>query len=185
MSRKTVVRWRDWSGEGLEHLVLEERPDGVRADAVVLGVEDGEAFAIRYRIDCDAGWRALRLRLSLLGRNTELDLSGDGTGRWSDGSGAFLSDLAGALDVDITATPFTNTLPVRRLSLRAGESETILVVYVRIPELAVITARQRYTCLEPGRRYRFESMDSDFTREIEVDGNGLVLTYPGLFQRVR
>ncbi|MGZ6241806.1 MAG: putative glycolipid-binding domain-containing protein [Candidatus Binataceae bacterium] len=27
-------------------------------------------------------------------------------------------------------------------------------------------------------------MDSDFTRDIEVDGHGLVVTYPGLFRRV-
>jgi hypothetical protein len=27
-------------------------------------------------------------------------------------------------------------------------------------------------------------LDSDFTREIEVDDNGLVVTYPGLFRRV-
>jgi len=58
------------------------------------------------------------------------------------------------------------------------------VVYVRIPELTVTTERQRYGCLAPRRRYRFESVDSDFGREIEVDGDGLVVTYPDLFRRV-
>jgi len=43
---------------------------------------------------------------------------------------------------------------------------------------------QRYTCLEPMRRYRYESLDSDFTREIEVDLDGLVVVYPGLFRRI-
>ena len=68
--------------------------------------------------------------------------------------------------------------------LAAGQAEAIHVVYVRFPDLEVTIDRQRYTCLEPRRRYRYESMDSDFTREIEVDQDGLVVTYPGLFRRV-
>ena len=47
-----------------------------------------------------------------------------------------------------------------------------------------MTDPQRYTCLAPLKRYRYESIDSDFTREIEVDSRGLVVTYPGLFRRL-
>jgi len=50
--------------------------------------------------------------------------------------------------------------------------------------LTVTIDPQRYTCLEPMRRYRYESLDSDFTREIEVDLDGLVVVYPGLFKRI-
>jgi hypothetical protein len=184
MSRTVVARWRDWSGEGLEHLVLREGPDGIRADSVVVGAEDGELFGARYRILCDIGWRARRLEVSLVGDDRRLDLSSDGGGHWTDPSGAPRPDLAGAIDVDLTSTPFTNTLPIRRLGLRSGQSETIRVVYVRLPDLSVTTNRQRYTCLEPGPRYRYESVDSDFAREIEVDNDRLVVTYPGLFRRV-
>ena len=104
--------------------MLETRPDGVHADAAILGTADsGEAFAARYRIDCDAGWRVRRLRLTLLGQDTELELSSNDAAQWTDGSGTRRPDLGGAVDVDISATPFTNTLPIRRLALRAGESE--------------------------------------------------------------
>lgn len=34
-----------------------------------------------------------------------------------------------------------------------------------------------------GAVYRFESLDSGFTADVEVDAAGLVVTYPGLFQR--
>lgn len=85
--------------------------------------------------------------------------------------------------MDITATPFTNTLPIRRLRLRSGQAETILVAWVEVPALTVVAKPQRYTCLEPGR-YRFEALDSGFTRDIEVDEDGLVRTYPDLFRRV-
>jgi uncharacterized protein len=184
VNRTVVLRWQDWSGEGLEHLVLREAPDGVTADSVVLGSADGQLFAARYRIVCDSGWRVRRLEVSLVGEGVSLQLSSDGDGQWTDRSGAPRPDLTGAIDVDLSATPFTNTLPIRRLHLGDGQSETIRVVYVRFPDLAVTTERQRYTCLEPGRRYRFASVDSDFTRDIEVDAAGLVVTYPELFRRL-
>jgi hypothetical protein len=58
-----------------------------------------------------------------------------------------------AVDVDISITPFTNTLPIGRLKLHTGESQEILAVYICMPDLAISTDRQRYTCLEAGRRY--------------------------------
>jgi uncharacterized protein len=57
-------------------------------------------------------------------------------------------------------------------------------VYVRLPDFTVTIDPQRYTCLKRGWRYRYESLDSDFTRDIDIDADGLVVTYPGLFRRV-
>ena len=58
------------------------------------------------------------------------------------------------------------------------------MVYIVIPQGRVTVDPQRYVCLEPRRRYRYESLDSDFVREIAVDADGLVTTYPDLFRRV-
>lgn len=59
------------------------------------------------------------------------------------------------------------------------------MVYVLLPEFKITTDPQRYVCVEHGRRFRYESLDSDFVREIEVDTGGLEIDYPGLFKRVR
>jgi hypothetical protein len=184
VSRTIVARWKDWSGEGLEHLVLHEGPEGVTADSIVLAPPAGTVAAGRYRTACDPGWRVRRLEVSVAGRDGGLELSSDGAGRWVDRAGAPVAALDGAIDVDISATPFTNTLPIRRLGLSVGGTATIAVLYIRFPGLEVTLERQRYTCLDPGRRYRYESVDSGFTRDIEVDEDGLVVTYPGLFQRI-
>jgi hypothetical protein len=87
------------------------------------------------------------------------------------------------VDVDLPITPFTNTLPIRRLGLRAGEHAEIPVVYVHSPALTLEVDRQIYTCLAPLHRYHYAAADGSFSREIEVDARGLVLTYPGLFRR--
>ena len=184
MTRTIIARWRAEEDDGLEHLVLEEGPEGLVAEAAVLGRSDGEAFAACYRIACDRLWRVRQLEVRIIASPRRLQLVADGEGRWSDGSGASLEVLNGAIDVDLSASPFTNTLPIRRLQLEAGQSAEIVTAYVRFPELAVSADGQRYTCLEPMRRYRYESLDSDFVREIEVDADGLVVRYPGLFTRV-
>jgi hypothetical protein len=183
MSEKIVARWQDWSGKGLEHLVLQEDPDEIVAEAAIVGSVDDDNFAARYRILCDGSWRVTELEVSQIGDDHWIELSSDGAGNWFDASANPLPELKGAIDIDISITPFTNTLPIRRLQLERDQSAEILVVYIQIPGLTLATDRQRYTCLEPNRRYRFESLDSDFKRDIEVDEHGLVVTYPDLFRR--
>jgi hypothetical protein len=183
MNKKTVARWQNWSGESIEHLALTEATEGVWAEAVIIGKENDNAFAAQYTIACEAEWRVRKVNLSLIGNDQEVKLASDGLGNWSDQSGA-LPKLKGAIDIDISATPFTNTLPIRRLKLQTGQSANILVVYIQLPELHISIDSQRYTCLETNHLYRFESLDGDFVRNIETADNGLVVTYPGLFQRV-
>lgn len=178
----TVVRWEDWTGRDLQHLVLTERDDDIVADAVCV-VAEGGRFAVRYRLRCDRAWRCRELDVAVIGDDRVLRLRGDGLGRWTDGDGAPLPALAGAIDVDLPITPFTNTLPIRRLALAPGAAAEIAVVYVRPPELTIEIDRQIYTCLEPLRRYRYEAVDGTFTAEIDVDAQGLVITYPDLFRR--
>jgi hypothetical protein len=184
MSRTIVARWQDWSGTGIQHLVLKESADDVVVDCAVIGSEEDFQFAARFRILCDGAWRVKKVEAGVIGDDRHIELSSDGAGRWRDGRGEPLPHLEGAVDVDLPITPFTNTLPIRRLGLGAGQSADIRVAYIRLPEFTVETDPQRYICLEPGRRYRYESLDSDFVREIDIDADGLVVTYPGLFRRV-
>jgi hypothetical protein len=183
MERTVVARWQDWTGTGTEHLVLTQRSDHIIAEGVVLATADPTPFAATYRIECDTCWRVKAMRTRIIGIDAAVDLQSDGAGRWHDGSGT-LPDLDGAIDVDLSITPFTNTLPIRRLDLAEGQRVEIRAVYVRFPDLIVTIDRQRYTCLKRGRQYRYESVDSDFVRDIDVDADGLVTTYPGLFRRI-
>jgi hypothetical protein len=179
-----VARWRDWSGEGLEHLVLRDGSSGWLAESLVIGDAEGARFAAHYIVECDSEWRTREAAVSITGSGRGVILTSDGSGAWRGTGDNPPAALNGAIDVDITATPFTNTLPICRLGLEAGQSADITVAYIDVPSLSLSADPQRYTCLEPMRRYRFESLDSDFVREIEVDENGLVMNYPGLFKRV-
>lgn len=184
MKKTITALWEDWSGVSIEYLVLNETSGRITAESAIISRDADSPFAARYEIVCSQDWRVRSVSISLAGKERGISLSSDGGGNWSDGSGT-VSSLRGAIDVDITATPFTNTIPVRRLKLKPGESADIITLYIHLPEMTVSTDPQRYTCLEARKLYRFESLDSDFKRDIEFDADGLVATYPGLYKRLR
>jgi hypothetical protein len=184
MTKAIVARWQDWDARGIEHLVLRESGRETVAESVVVGSADDSLFALRYRVRCDKSWRVRSAEIGVVGSDRKIQIAGDGKGNWFDASGKRLRKLAGAIDIDLSASPFTNTLPIRRLKLRAGQSAEIVTVYILAPALTLTTDPQRYTCLAPLERYRYESLDTDFTRDIEVDRRGLVVTYPGLYRRL-
>jgi uncharacterized protein len=181
------VMWAPWEGLGLEHLRIVTSDGGVVANGLVIGLEAGRPFRIGYEVRCDERWRVREVRVATPdSEGPVLELQADGEGRWMRRGGEPLPELDGCIDVDISATPFTNTLPIRRLGLEHGESEELVVTYVRVPELLVGPERQRYGCLEAtanGGLYRFEALPSAFTAELPVDADGLVIDYPGLFRR--
>ena len=183
------VMWIPWSGPGLEHLRLSLLPGGgAVADGLVLGLAGQRPFRARYEVRCDDRWRTRQVRVEALDAGRPpLILSADGEGRWTAGGGEAVSALDGCVDVDIAVTPFTNTLPIRRLDLPAGEAADLRVAYIGVPDLRLTADPQRYTCLAArpdGGLYRFQSRDGDFTADLSVDADGLVIEYPTLFRRI-
>jgi uncharacterized protein len=182
------IMWIPWSEPGLEHLRLLQQNGTILADSIILGVSKRMPFRLLYEITCDSHWNVRELSLTLWsGKRKSIKILADGQGHWSTHTGDPIPSLDGCVDVDISATPFTNTLPIRRLALRPGQSVELLVAYVLIPEMELMTDRQRYTCLElnaGGGLYKYESIESDFSAELPVDSDGLVIDYPGLFKSV-
>ena len=182
------VMWSAWNEPGLGHLRLVVHDDGIVANGLVIGVTEGRPFRVAYEVRCDADWRVRALRV--VAPNPKLprvDLLSDGEGTWTMTDGRAVPELQGCIDADISVTPFTNTLPIRRLSLAPGESAELYVAYVEGTELQAWPEPQRYTCLEKSDRrglYRFLSLVGGFTAYMPVDADGLVLDYPGLFRRV-
>lgn len=171
----------------MEHLRLMLGAEAVVADGLVLGVREGHPFRIAYEVRCDVGWRVRAARVGVPGSDVPaVDLLSDGEGNWRTPDERVVAELEGCMYVDISDTPFTNTLPIRRLGLAPMESADVLVAYVEGTELQAWPEPQRYTCLEKRKRselYRFLSLDGGFTADLPVDADGLVLDYPGLFRR--
>ena len=171
----------------MEHLTLVVSGGEAAADGIVLGVANDSPFRLHYKVICDSSWRVRRAKINLMDGRRSLSLTSSGEGQWFNEEGAEISALDGCIDIDITATPFTNTLPIHRLALEQGESADIKVAYVWIPDLEVESDEQRYTCLEigaDGGKYHFEQIATGFKALIQVDADGLVEDYEDLFGRV-
>jgi hypothetical protein len=184
LSRSVV--WVPAHTTGIEHLTVETDYEGVRARSVVITVDDERAMRLDYNIVCDTEYRVRKARLFVEGGRI-LHLLADGEGTWTDWAGMPIPALDGCIDIDISATPFTNTLPIRRLEWSVGQSKVLRMAYVEVPTLTLSVEEQRYTCLEQsadGALFRFESLDGGFTADLPVDAEGLVKDYPGLFRRL-
>ena len=168
---------------GFEHC----RFGATSADAVVLAFDDGmRPYRLAYRLDWSRDGRLRSATLSVTddAGSRGLDLVADGAGHWRDGTNGALPALDGCLDIDIWPTPFTNAFPIRRTPFAIGERRMVRVAWVEAPALTVRPVPQAYTRLRD-RLYRFESLDgSGFVADLAVDGDGLVIDYPGLFARV-
>jgi hypothetical protein len=128
-----------------------------------------------------------RIRVTDLLHNKTLAFIQKSKGVWIDEGDQPMEAFMGCTDVDIMITPFTNTLPIRRMKMTLHESKEISVVYFSLPDLSVSKLDQRYTFLsqEKGHNvYKYESLSSGFTSNIKVDGQGFVIDYPGIFKLV-
>jgi hypothetical protein len=181
------MRALSWSGvqEWLaEHVQVELAADGLLATGVQLGAEP-EPYRLDYQLDVPHDWITRRL---------EVDASGDGWRRAivleRDVEGVWTVDgrrdprLRGALDCDLAFSPLTNVMPILRHDLhqRAARRDFVMA-WVSVPDLQVHRSPQRYEHVRPGV-VRYVALDDDFTAELEVDADGLVVRYPRLAERV-
>ena len=174
--------WRPDLGEGTEQFSFRTTDRGFEARGTVTATLEGKPLDASYLVETDAAWRTRHVRVDVKGGGT-LEIFSDGAGRWRHADGAALPELAGCIDPDISMTPFTNTVAIRRLGSNVGEKADIRVAYILVPELSVRPAPQRYTHLS-AVLWRFDGLDIDFTADIAVDEDGFVVDYPGLFRRV-
>lgn len=167
--------WTALEEPGTEQLSLNRTDQGWLAEGRFLGQWKGESATGSYRLHLLPDWRVVRVEVVWNGRS--LSLQSDGAGHWQGPEGP-LPEVSGCLDVDIAWTPFTNTLPIRRM----GHTGEIKALFLSPPDLNPQMVLQRYTLLDNGR-WRYESLTSGYTNEITVDAEGLVVEYPGLFLR--
>lgn len=177
-----------WVALGARELAAEGRQTGLVP----------RPYEVRYRLWTVDGFVTSRLAVESRweeGR-AELDLRRDDSGTWL-ADGRPRPDLAGALDIDLAACPLMNSMPVLRHGLHRpgggpgsprGE-HTLRMAFVDVPDLRVTCAVQRYAHLRTrgsgrgeGAFVRFRS--DGFESELELDGEGLVVDYPGLGHRL-
>ena len=109
-------------------------------------LKDQRPMLPNYQVHCDENWLTHRVHVErTIGKDTKtLSLSVEKSGLWCC-PGQEVAEVRGCLDVDLSLTPATNTLPIRRLDLGIGKSESVTAAWIKFPELALQPLSQRYT----------------------------------------
>ena len=186
----TQAAWRHHDArDGFEVAYFERQGDGWRLHGCTTAVEDGQSWAVDYQLDVDANWITRTARItshSATGRR-QVVLEADGSGNWTV-NGVTAPHLTGCLDVDLESSAMTNTLPVHRLALAAGQQESVPAAYVRALDLRVERLEQTYLRVADdasGQNYDYAAPVFDVRCRLQYDDTGLVVDYPGLASRVR
>lgn len=178
---RQVRLWTRIDQPSLEYFELLENGSDMVLRGTILTADDGDALRVEYVVRCDAMWvtRSVQVTQTRRGKTTDLRLAVDDQRRWWR-DGAEVTAVAGCIDADISLTPSTNLLPIRRLKLGEGAAADVTAAWIRLPEMQIEPLPQRYTRART-HVYHYESSGGDFTTDIEVDDAGLVVSYPPLW----
>jgi hypothetical protein len=175
----TTSNVRVWKGiHTLEVFTLEPNSTGLIAG----GILTSRSFDARYKIVMDQYWRIIKLTVRVIADPVrQLVLNRGDRGIWTDAQGIVLPQLEGCQEIDISATPFTNSIPIKKMT--GLKEKSFLVAYINIPELSVTAVEQRYTKLA-GEKYKYQNLSTGFSAELGFDQFGLINDYPGLFKTI-
>jgi uncharacterized protein len=164
-----------------EHATLTIRDTGLSLVGTVIGAQGGIPARVEYRVLTGGNGLTTAVHVRDL-RGFEqrtLTLERSAKGAWTV-NGTPDRALKGCTDVDLGCTPSTNTLPLRRLRLAVGGSQTIQAAWIRFPELTVEKADQAYTRLDE-MTYRYQS--ATYSAELVVDEDFVVAAYAEAWRR--
>lgn len=167
----------------LENCLVSVTGKGAEITSTIIGLYENIIYRVEYRIITNLHWETMLAEITSRPSNIidTIRMETDGKGNWVL-NGENAAQFEECLDIDIPLTPFTNTLPIRRLSLQDQQSQEIQVVYCDLLTRELKPARQKYTRLS-ATEYHYQNIPNDFEATIVVDDQGLVVDYPGLFVR--
>jgi hypothetical protein len=178
------LAWRRVDATGLERCELRGADAGWTLSGTILLVEKDVPFEARYEVTCDPEWVTQTVAVDVRGpqgaRSLRISVR---DGVWRHEEGAEIDAIGGCVDVDLSWSPSTNTLPIRRLGLDVGQAEAATAAWVRFPGLTVEPLPQEYRRLGE-RRYRYSSAGGRFVAELDVDDDGVVTRYGDIWARV-
>jgi hypothetical protein len=170
------VRWSTWDDGHVEAMALAWDNEAWTATGHV-GREN-----VQYVLRVSPTWRVRQFLLFRDLDEPDLWLAIDAHHRWGEVNGSIRPELGTSADIELNCTPFTATIPIRRLGLAVGEAAEIDVISVDVDTLAAVSVPTRYERVGQAA-WRATTLPNGAVREFEVDQFGLVVDEPGRFKR--
>ena len=171
------ILWRTLSAPGHETAkIYGDDSEGWTIDGASIFMHEGEPVRLDYLIECDAGWNTTFATVDgwVGDEIVEVEIAvEDSIWRMN---GEQVSAVDGCTDIDLNFSPVTNTLPIRRLNLKVGETRAVKAAWLRFPSFQLEPLEQTYARIDE-RTVRYES-GSGFAATLTVNEDDLVTHYP-------
>lgn len=172
---RTII-WKRLDVPGLEFFQFREAEDGFMLSGEVILQHPSGPASLSYSIRVDNSWTTREAMIHNAGtdRDTIVMIRRDEVGRWFRDDDE-LTELSECIDLDLSFSPSTNMIPIRRLQPDVGVSVSTRAAWLRFPDLTLATLQQSYKRVD-ARRYEYES-ETGFQTLIDVDELGIPLQY--------
>ncbi len=177
-----TVTWRALDREGEDTCRLSQAEHGWLLVGHARFRDDLGFAALDYVVRCDDGWGTLSANVAgdHGGREVQLRIWHD-TGRW------WLNDVeqpqvTGAGDVDLSFTPATNLMPMRRLQASREIAQDVTAAWLRYPEPGLHRLDQTYRRTGLPDVVSYSAQQTGFATDMSVDVSGFVTLYPEFWE---
>jgi hypothetical protein len=178
------MNWKGLLYNSIEKCQLTMKETIIEINSVIAGKLEDKIYSLNYDIKTNLNWETIYFKIDsvLNGRPNNICYSSDGKGNWLE-KGKLIKRFSGCVDIDISVTPFTNSLPINRLKLAENKEAKLNDLYIDVLEEIEKTVNQKYKRLS-NNKYKYENIPNDFEAVILVDQEGFIIDYPGLFKRI-
>ena len=180
------ILWNGLDNDTEEHCAVNFLEDSIVVRSEIEGWAAMKPVYAEYVIKLGKDWavQCFDITFHLSDEEHSYSMERDASGKWKDKSGKHYPEFDGCQYIDITLTPCTNSLPINGAGLSIGESREITVLYIDVLENRLYPDTQKYTN-KGSNTWRFENGNGSFIADIQVDSDGFVTHYPGLFDMIK
>ncbi|UCA61628.1 putative glycolipid-binding domain-containing protein [Chryseobacterium rhizoplanae] len=179
---KTLI-WQGIAFQSLEYFSLTENDKGQVVTSKIIGCYENKIYTVDYQLTIDPDWNIQEFTIDSEINTIKNRLTGKKRQDEWEINNVISPDFKNFNFIDISLTPFTNTLPINNLKLTENDAQDIKVIYIDVLNNLVKPVTQQYTRIAP-YTYHYDNLQTDFKSDILVDGNGLVVNYPQLFDKI-
>ena len=176
------ILWRRLDSPGHDACRLEKQGSGWQVEGTAVFQLGGRPAQLSYTAACDRSWRALSGQVHgwIGDRTVEFIIERSSEGAWTlDGEDQ--PGLRDCMDLDFGFTPATNLLQLRRLALDQGQGADAPAAWLDVSTGTLDVLVQRYE-RRSETAYWYEAPRFKYAEVLEVDNNGFVRRYPGLWE---
>ena len=176
------IIWEGIHDESLENCNVLTNERGYETTSLVSLVEEDYVCNIEYHLTMNKKWESQTCKITNCHEegNKTLELERLADNKWLI-NGKEAGEFDGFHGIDISITPFTNTLIINRKQLKEEESINLNIIYIEPLKMVYSPIEVVYTKLTD-REFEYQNLTTGYNVVLDVNENGLVTNYPGYFK---